>query len=249
MGANRFKAVQSAHEYRLAFDELGIEPQAVETRMGCGEGRVPGPFPAQIRKSLETAAACAAIRGGYALSDDVSLAKDTGMLNIGPRTFAIGKIIGSQLSGLEAVAVFVCTAGSEISALAKDLAAKGDLIPAYVLDSIASETVERAMDRIQEKLAASVLAYGRKTTRRFSPGYCGWPVSAQHDLFSLLPENFCGVSLTGQALMLPLKSVSGIIGIGRHVQQRDYPCRVCRVEDCLYRQDRKKGIGAKPIPF
>ena len=241
MGANRFKTVQSAHEYRLAFDELGIEAEAVEIRMGRGEERLPGPFPAQIEKGLKTAAACAAISGGYVLSDNVSLSEDAGTLHIGTRAFAVGKIIGCQLRGLEAVAVFVCTAGSDISALAKNLTGAGDLIQAYVLDSIASETVERAMDRIQDKLAVSLKSGGQNISRRFSPGYCGWPVSDQHGLFSLLPENFCGVVLTEQAFMLPLKSVSGIIGIGRHVRQREYPCRVCAVADCLYRQDKKKG--------
>jgi len=248
MGTSRIPAIENVYEYRLAFDEIGIEAEAVETRMGCGKNRLPGPFPAQIRKSLKTAAACAAVRGGYVLFNAPGFSQADGTLNIGTRTFAIGKIIAAQLSGLEAVAAFVCTAGSEISAIAKDLALDGDLIQAYVLDSIASETVERAMERIQEKLAAAVLAHGWKITRRFSPGYCGWPISDQHDLFALLPENFCGVGLSEQALMLPLKSVSGIIGIGRQVEQRDYPCRVCGVEDCLYRQDRKKGAGAAPVP-
>ena len=239
---NRVEAIERTAEHHLTFDKLRIKAESVEARMGCGPGRVKGPFPAQIRKSLQKTAACMDIRGGYCIFDGVSLSDDCGILNIGAVSFTIGKIIGSQLSDLEAVAVFVCTVGSEISALAKKLTTRGDLIQAYVLDSIASETVEQAMDRIQEKLAASVKAQGQKISRRFSPGYCGWRVSDQHDLFSLLPESFCGVRLTERAFMLPLKSLSGIIGIGKHVKQRDYPCRVCEAKDCLYGKDRiKKG--------
>jgi hypothetical protein len=235
MVIDRIRAAAKTYEHRLAFDELGIKAEAVEARMGCGEGRVSGPFPAQIRKSLATAADSADIRGGYVFFEDAGLSKNSDSLNIDAHVFSIGKIIGTQLSGMEAVAVFVCTAGSEISALAKKLTENGELIQAFVLDAIASETVERSMDKIQEKLAGSVQAGGHKISRRYSPGYCGWPVSDQHDLFALLPENFCGVRLTAHAMMQPLKSVSGIIGIGRQVKQQAYPCRICEIEDCLYR--------------
>jgi len=39
--------------------------------------------------------------------------------------------------------------------------------------------------------------------------------------------------------MQPVKSVSGIIGIGAKVQYHDYPCKPCPMKDCLYRKDGK----------
>lgn len=240
MAIDSVRAATATYEHRLTFDDLGIEAEAVEARIGCREGQVSGPFPAQIRKSLGTAADHADIRGGYVIFGDAGLSNNGDALTIGTHMFSIGKIIGRQLSGIETVAVFVCTAGSEISTLAKKLTEKGELIQAYVLDAIASETVEKSMDIIQEKLAGSVPAGGQKITRRYSPGYCGWPVSDQHDLFALLPENFCGVRLTAHAMMQPLKSVSGIIGIGRQIKQQDYPCRICEIEDCLYRSSNAR---------
>jgi hypothetical protein len=53
-------------------------------------------------------------------------------------------------------------------------------------------------------------------------------VSDQHDLFSLLPEDFCGIRLTESAMMVPVKSVSGIIGIGPGVERVDYQCKNCQ---------------------
>lgn len=36
--------------------------------------------------------------------------------------------------------------------------------------------------------------------------------------------------------MEPIKSVSGIIGIGRRVEKNDYQCRVCEDQECIMRR-------------
>ena len=108
-----------------------------------------------------------------------------------------------------------------------------------MVDAVASELVEAAMNHIQDRLAETVGADGRHITNRFSPGYCCWPVSEQHKLFSLLPRGFCGITLTESALMLPIKSVSGIIGIGHNVSKMDYPCKLCDMRDCIYRRKQQ----------
>ena len=75
-----------------------------------------------------------------------------------------------------------------------------------------------------------------KCTNRFSPGYCGWNIKGQKELFSLLPENYCKISLTNSFLMNPVKSISGIIGIGKKVEWKDYQCTLCGKKDCPYRK-------------
>ena len=81
--------------------------------------------------------------------------------------------------------------------------------------------------------------FGLKITNRYSPGYCNWPVSDQQILFLLLPEKFCGVTLTGSSLMIPIKSVSGVIGIGASVKMKEYTCDTCGMKDCTYRSTRR----------
>ena len=77
---------------------------------------------------------------------------------------------------------------------------------------------------------------GLNITNRYSPGYCGWDVSEQQKLFFLLPENCCGIRLTDSSLMLPIKSVSGVIGVGKTVRKTAYKCAVCDKEDCYLRR-------------
>ena len=107
-------------------------------------------------------------------------------------------------------------------------------------DAIASQTVELAIDKVQCHLENELMTFGLKTTNRYSPGYCGWHVSEQQKLFSLLPDSFCDITLTESSLMMPIKSVSGIIGIGPHVKKIDYTCRLCDLKDCVYRRRFEK---------
>jgi len=51
-----------------------------------------------------------------------------------------------------------------------------------------------------------------------------------------LPEGFCGVRLCESGLMLPIKSVSAVVGIGPEVERRDYGCALCRKADCYKRR-------------
>ena len=63
--------------------------------------------------------------------------------------------------------------------------------------------------------------------------------SSQLLLFSLFGNFPCGVTLTPSALMNPVKSISGIICIGR-VTFRDYQCSLCHQKNCVYRETRNR---------
>ena len=108
----------------------------------------------------------------------------------------------------------------------------GDPVTGYIIDTIGSEAVERVADILESRLLDVLADDSLKITNRYSPGYCDWSVSEQQKLFSLLPEHFCGINLTDSSLMIPVKSVSGIIGIGSDVTREEYPCRFCSRTDC-----------------
>ena len=118
---------------------------------------------------------------------------------------------------------------------AKKLFVDGDAALSYLIDTVASITVDQATDVLHDYIEKRMKMYGLKITNRFSPGYCDWSVSEQHLLFSFLPANFCGITLTESSLMVPIKSVSGIIGIGKTVKRVDYSCDICGMKDCRYR--------------
>ncbi|MBK8952513.1 MAG: methionine synthase [Chitinophagaceae bacterium] len=164
--------------------------------------------------------------------------QDGYLLKLGDTKFNIQKIIYGQLKKAETVALFVCTAGADIGEYAESLIRRGDVLEGYIMDKAGSEIVEAAMDKMQhemEKRLNSLNSLQLHITNRYSPGYCGWNVAEQQKLFSFFPADFCGVTLTEQSLMQPVKSVSGIIGIGRHVKRNAYKCNICEEEYCIYR--------------
>lgn len=152
--------------------------------------------------------------------------------------FDMGKIILRQLRGSEAYALFVCTSGVEYEDYQQRLMREGDMVRVFIADALGSVIAERCADQMEIHLQESVDKLGWHHTNRFSPGYCGWHVSQQQLLFPLFDGHTCGVRLTDSSLMVPIKSVSGIIGLGSEVRHLDYTCGLCKFEKC-YKRRRK----------
>lgn len=150
--------------------------------------------------------------------------------------FDMGKIILGQLRGSEAYALFICTAGTEYEAYHQQLKEEGDMVRLFIADALGSVVAEKCADRMEEHLQQTIDKLGWHHTNRFSPGYCGWHVSQQQLLFPLFGGQTCGVRLTDSSLMLPIKSVSGIVGIGEKVRRLDYTCGLCDLKQCYKRR-------------
>jgi hypothetical protein len=221
--------------FTISYHELTIPEKHIGMVLGYPDGQMPDHIRDIYEETERSAANLCTIQGGYRLfkPDVFTLSKDS--VEIAEKRLNIGRIIAKQLKHSDFAAVFACTIGPNLEKWSKELMAEGDAVKGYITDAVGSETVELAMDKIETILAENMQSRGLKITNRFSPGYCGWPTTDQHTLFSLLPKEFCGITLTSSALMLPIKSVSGIIGIGIHSKRMQYPCKICDMTDCIRR--------------
>lgn len=152
--------------------------------------------------------------------------------------FDMGQIILRQLRGAEAYALFVCTAGTDFEAYQQQLMSRGDMVRTFIADALGSVIAEHTADLMERSLQESIDKLHWHHTNRFSPGYCGWHVSQQQLLFPLFSGHTCGIRLTDSSLMVPIKSVSGIIGLGPSVRHLDYTCGLCDFKQC-YKRRRK----------
>ena len=225
-------------EFNFSFDELVIDYKLMAGVMGYENGQLPPPFNEYLEMAIKDAMALEDIRATYKLIDNAGNDSSRNVLSAGGKEFRIGKEVSRELKGASRFAFFVCTAGKTISDKSVDLLKGEDPVLGYVYDILGSAITEAAGDRMQSILRENVKADGDKTTNRYSPGYCQWSVSDQHKLFALFGESPCGVSLTHSALMQPVKSISGVIGIGRDVEYREYQCTLCYSENCVYRRIR-----------
>ena len=153
-------------------------------------------------------------------------------------TFRTGKTVARMLKGSCEYALFAVTIGPGPEELCRSLMQKGDLLEGYLVDLIGSALVESASDLVHDQIREMAESDGYRVTNRYSPGYCGWEVSEQQKLFGLLPARVCGITLSDSSLMNPIKSVSGLIGIGPSVTFRDYTCELCSMTHCAYRSVR-----------
>jgi len=141
------------------------------------------------------------------------------------------------------LALFAFTLGKNISDTISGLFSKKDFALAYMLDSIASASADKAAS-IAELYFLSMLNERKQInesskTLLYSPGYCGWHISGQKQLFNKLEPEKIGITLNNQFLMIPLKSISGVLIAGKmeiHNFDNDFSfCEQCKTFSCIDR--------------
>ena len=147
---------------------------------------------------------------------------------------AIGEFLGASLS----VAAFIATAGPDVVRLASELTGKRDDLAAMIVSAVGAERAEAAEAAVIDQLREQAEPAGFAPTLPYSPGYCGMSLTEQTKLFSLFDQANIGVTLTAECLMRPLKSVSGLIGLGlaEEVEQFGSPCDRCELHNCDMRR-------------
>lgn len=147
-------------------------------------------------------------------------------------------VISRLLEQCTKVLVFVATIGERLEEAAREMAEEGNMVRSFALDATGSAAVEQVADHVQEMAGDMGRSWGMAASRRFSPGYCDWGIEQQRTLFDLADAHLIGVRLTDSGLMIPQKSVSGIIGLGpfeSNVQSYN-PCLECERRECVGRR-------------
>ena len=143
------------------------------------------------------------------------------------------------------MALFAVTSGPVVSKRISQLFKKDDFVLGSLLDTAASLGTDLAARRMERQLSETMVINGHSAfVLGYSPGYCGWHVSAQRALFDLLRPERIGITLRESFLMEPLKSISGVLLAGPpdiHLFDNTYTfCGQCQTQSCLLRM---KSIG------
>lgn len=155
-----------------------------------------------------------------------------------PRTFIEGpvmftsNIITGILSRCHEAAIFVATIGAGVEKRVSHLMSRGEMLKSVVLDAVGSAAIEKVACELEESVRKRASLDGAKISRRYSPGYCDWDIKQQKVLFGALTGDSAGVKLTEDSLMMPQKSISGVIGIGFDQDITVSSCLSCSKKDC-----------------
>lgn len=226
-------------EKTLTYDELHINISDIYAQMGYGDAipsqdvvKAVTDMISEIRTWLRARLVfCTAYGTADTANSEVALCIGGEHIR-----FSCSPIITRQLNKAQAYAVFIATAGTEYQDFIERCA--NDMFLTFIADAIGSVIAEACGDRMEEILQTQIDKLKWKRTNRFSPGYCGWHVSEQQKLFPIFHGQTAGVRLTDSSLMMPIKSISGIIGLGPDVRYMQYTCGICTQQNCYKRRKR-----------
>ncbi|MBN2711094.1 MAG: methionine synthase [Planctomycetes bacterium] len=112
------------------------------------------------------------------------------------------------------VAFLAATVGPRLIEAIKARFDAGSAFEASVYDATGSESADAALGWIHEFIAKSLVREAKAATKmRFSPGYGDLTLENQKIIYDLLKLDRFGITITERYLLIPEKSVIGIIGI------------------------------------
>jgi hypothetical protein len=131
------------------------------------------------------------------------------------------KAFDQILRGCTEIAAFVLTVGPKLDALVVELADRGELLDALLLETTGWLCIEDATRQFKVHLRREENAKGRRITSRMGPGYsyrvdnamCTWPLEEQALLFGLFGAADLPVTVMHSSAMQPKMSRSGLFGI------------------------------------
>ncbi len=233
------ESLSGIFEFNFSSIKTKITKEELAHLLGYSVKKIPQPIEEIINSVLELIPKYSEPKGGFVILSENKIKFESNRFFINDTIIQSDKIISRYLQNSDSLAILVATIGSRLENLSKQFMDDGDMLKGYIIDIAASELVEKTADLLESELLKITSNKKFGVTNRYSPGYCGWNVNDQHKLFSFLQDNFCGVNLTESALMLPVKSISAVIGIGANSEKEDYQCALCATDFC-YKRDKKK---------
>lgn len=161
----------------------------------------------------------------------------------GERTVEISEVtfeslvLRHNLETTNKVFPFIITVGPDLERAAS---AQDDLLKQYYLEEMANFALEKSAAWLSSQLEER---YGLGPLSAMSPGSLeDWPITEQQKLFLIFgdTERLVGVRLTDSLLMLPRKSISGILFPSEEGFQS---CQLCDRAHCPGRRAPFNGVG------
>lgn len=221
--------------------DLNINKQELYLLMGYGNHIPNDEILHSIDQMINELSGTCKPRCGYAIHTGEITGREH--IKIQDTTLKPGRIITTAMRNADYYALFTATAGSSFDNWFDHLKQKDDIVKTFIADALGSVIAESAVSWLMRQLEEEANREGMLISNNYSPGYCDWLLIDQQKLFSLLPPNISGIQLTDSSLMLPIKSVSGIVAIGKNVKKRPYGCDICTMTTCI--KNKKKVSTSK----
>lgn len=135
--------------------------------------------------------------------------------------------VAAALAGADEVAAVALTLGPALEARVRAGQAATPAL-ALTLDAAGSALVQALAAETREALRLDGAARGLVAGTPFGPGMSGWPVvPGQRELLALLETPPAGLTLLESGMLIPAKSLTFLLGLGRGLAPGGEPCATC----------------------
>lgn len=125
-----------------------------------------------------------------------------------------GGPVVSVIAGAREVVLAVCTLGRAIDERIKELRNDNHAFKMLMLDELASWGLDQVRYQVLAEISRGYASLGWRTSSCLSPGESSWSVHDQKIIFQMLDTKQIGVELSSEYVMIPLKSLSLLVGVG-----------------------------------
>ena len=210
-------------------DTVKVNNDEVLRYLGYGKNKADENVISLIEKCKEEMLHCASFKACF---DKFDLFIGEGNIIFG-NIETNSQILKTNLKDCEKVIVFTATIGID----------PDRIIKRYSMTSPANAVVAQAVGTVMIEEWCDILWERFKKDNgflrpRFSPGYGDFHIEYQKNIFEILdcPRKI-GVSLTESFMMIPSKSVSGIVGVSKmDANCHKNGCEECEKTECIYRR-------------
>ena len=139
------------------------------------------------------------------------------------------RVLAKNLERIERIFPYILTIGDSLENTARS---SESITRRLVLETIGDLALGSGLEHLQRHISEQ---YGLETTSNMGPGQLDWPIEQQRELFSLLGHvrDTIGVTLTQNLMMVPRKSISGIIF---PTEETFISCQLCQRNRCPSRK-------------
>jgi len=145
--------------------------------------------------------------------------------------------LARNLKGCEAVYLMAATLGVGVDRqIARASALR--MSDAVIYQAAAAAYIEAYCEEVNDNIRREAGEEGLYCRPRFSPGYGDFPIEHQRDFVRLLDTHRkIGLSVTESCLLVPVKSVTAVIGVSGEPQPcHRKGCEECGKSDCTFRR-------------
>jgi len=202
-GLMHFQNIRITMPLKSVYARLGFRRDRTEIKPSERES---------VNMMIDEAGDVVHLKGCARIMGIVRMDKDSIELENG--TIFSSSLLARMLTGCTHALLMGATAGQGIMDAINQAAETDNLSRAVVLDAVASEMTDAALDWIMGYTNLDLMRNSAYLTKkRFSAGYGDFPLENQKAMYDLLRMDAIGVSITDTCILIPEKSVTAIAGI------------------------------------